>query len=51
MLEKTNQGIPMKRHADPEEIASLFAFLASDQAAYITGSSIHIDGGETAGLI
>ena len=41
----------MKRHADPEEIAALFAFLASDQAAYITVSSIHIDGGETAGLI
>lgn len=51
MLEKTNQGIPMKRHAEPEEIAALFAFLASDQAAYITGSSIHIDGGETAGLM
>ena len=51
MLEKTNQGIPMKRHAEPEEIAALFAFLASDQAAYITGASMHIDGGETAGLI
>ena len=51
MLEKVNQGIPIKRHAQPEEIAALFAFLASDQAAYITGSSIHIDGGETAGLM
>lgn len=51
MLEQTNEGIPMKRHAEPEEIAALFAFLASDQAAYITGSSIHIDGGETAGLM
>lgn len=50
MLAKTNEGIPMKRHADPEEIAALFAFLASDDAQYITGADIRIDGGETAGL-
>jgi NAD(P)-dependent dehydrogenase (short-subunit alcohol dehydrogenase family) len=38
----------MKRHAEPEEVASLYAFLASDQAKYITGQHIPIDGGETA---
>ncbi len=50
MLEATNQKIPMKRHAAPEEVAGLYAFLASAEAAYITGAEIPIDGGETAGL-
>ena len=50
MLRKTNEGIPMKRHAEPKEIAALYAFLASDDAKYITGADIRIDGGETAGL-
>ncbi|KOP78403.1 oxidoreductase [Lysinibacillus sp. FJAT-14745] len=48
MLEQVNAGIPLKRHALPEEIAALYAFLASDQAAYITGQNISIDGGELA---
>ncbi|MDL2263729.1 SDR family oxidoreductase [Synergistaceae bacterium OttesenSCG-928-I11] len=50
MLASTNEGIPMKRHAEPEEIGALYAFLASDDAKYITGADIRIDGGETAGL-
>ncbi len=50
MLAKVNEGIPMKRHATPEEIAALYAFLASDDARYFTGADIRIDGGETAGL-
>ncbi|MEX2228105.1 MAG: 3-oxoacyl-[acyl-carrier-protein] reductase [Dehalococcoidia bacterium] len=37
--------IPMRRYAQPEEIAPLVAFLASDAAAYITGQTIAIDGG------
>lgn len=49
MLEAVNQKIPLRRHAHPEEIASLFAFLASDEAPYITGQYIVIDGGEIAG--
>jgi len=48
-LAALNEGIPMKRHAMPEEVAALFAFLASDEAKYITGQFIPIDGGETAG--
>jgi len=48
MLQKVNEGIPMKRHAKPEEVAGLFVFLASDEAAYITGQHIPLDGGETA---
>ena len=48
MLAAVNGAIPLKRHAEPEEIAALFAFLASDDARYITGAAIAIDGGETA---
>lgn len=49
MLEAVNRKIPLGRHAAPEEIAALFAFLASDDAAYLTGQVYVIDGGETAG--
>jgi 3-oxoacyl-[acyl-carrier protein] reductase len=37
--------IPMRRMGRPEEVAALVSFLASDQAAYITGQVIRIDGG------
>lgn len=49
MLEEVNRKVPLGRHAQPEEIAALFAFLASDDAAYITGQVFTIDGAETAG--
>jgi len=49
MLAEVNAGIPLGRHARPGEVANLFAWLASEQAAYITGQAICIDGGETAG--
>src|SRR3954466_1423248 len=48
MLAEVNAGIPLGRHASPQEIAALFAFLASDEGAYFTGPVISIDGGETA---
>ncbi|MCB1304222.1 MAG: SDR family oxidoreductase [Leptospiraceae bacterium] len=37
--------VPLKRFGKPEEIAKLVAFLASDDASFITGSEINIDGG------
>ncbi len=49
MLKAVNQKIPLGRHAQPEEVAAMFAFLASDEAAYLTGQVYVIDGGETAG--
>jgi meso-butanediol dehydrogenase / (S,S)-butanediol dehydrogenase / diacetyl reductase len=48
MLEQVNATIPLGRHARPDEIAALYAFLASDEGAYFTGATISIDGGETA---
>lgn len=48
MFDECNKGIPMQRHADPAEVAALYAFLASDEAKYITGQHIPLDGGETA---
>jgi glucose 1-dehydrogenase len=39
--------IPMRRAATAEEIAAVFAFLASDDASYVTGQTIYADGGLT----
>ena len=51
MFAALNEKLPLKRHADPNEVAALFAFLASDDAAYLTGGVYVIDGGETAGAL
>jgi len=40
-----NQMVPMKRAGTPQEVAALASFLASDEAAYITGQVISINGG------
>jgi meso-butanediol dehydrogenase / (S,S)-butanediol dehydrogenase / diacetyl reductase len=49
MLAAVNRKIPMGRHAKPEEIAALFAFLASEDAAFATGQVYVMDGAETTG--
>lgn len=45
MMAKYVERIPLGRVADPDEIAGTFAFLASDDAAYITGQVLCVDGG------
>jgi NAD(P)-dependent dehydrogenase (short-subunit alcohol dehydrogenase family) len=47
-LEMTTRMIPMKRGGLPSEIAAGIAFLASDDASYVTGSFLMVDGGITA---
>ncbi len=49
MLKECESKIPLGRLGRPDEVASLFAFLASDEASYITGHTYLIDGGEIAG--
>ncbi len=44
---RVESHIPLGRSASAEEIAGVFAFLASDDAAYITGQTIYVDGGLT----
>ena len=43
--EKILGSILLKRFGSPQDIANMAVFLASDLAAYITGETIHIDGG------
>ena len=43
--------IPLGRLGSPAEIASVVAFLASDRAAYVTGTVLPVDGGLTRGLL
>jgi len=40
---------PLARFGQPEEIASAILYLASDEAAYVTGVALPVDGGYTAG--
>jgi NAD(P)-dependent dehydrogenase (short-subunit alcohol dehydrogenase family) len=40
-------GIPAKRFGKPEEVATAVAFLASEDASYITGVELAVDGGRT----
>ena len=46
-LAKLLEHVPMRRMAAPDDIAACIAFLLSDDAAYITGQTLHVDGGLT----
>ncbi|MFN8636101.1 MAG: beta-ketoacyl-ACP reductase [Chloroflexota bacterium] len=48
--ESIMQRIPLKRFASPDEIAAAHAFLVSDDASYITGQTLFVDGGSSVGL-
>ncbi|MBZ0304708.1 MAG: 3-oxoacyl-[acyl-carrier-protein] reductase [Anaerolineae bacterium] len=45
MLKKVDEAIPLGRRGQPEDVAYAVAFLASDEAAYITGQVLSVDGG------
>ena len=45
------QNIPLGHHGDPEDIANMIAFLASDRAKFVTGQAINVDGGMVKTLI
>ncbi|MDQ3549128.1 MAG: SDR family oxidoreductase [Chloroflexota bacterium] len=46
-LEAALQGIPLRRVAEPEELAACALFLASDEASFVTGATLVADGGQT----
>ena len=45
IIQMMNDKIPLKRWGNPEDIANVYTFLGSDNASYITGTVINVDGG------
>jgi 3-oxoacyl-[acyl-carrier protein] reductase len=50
-LAAAGKGVPMGRVGDPDEFGAAVAFLCSEQAAFITGTALCVDGGAYAGLL
>jgi len=46
LLNELNQSVPIGHIAEPEEIANVVSFLSSDEARYICGSLVEINGGK-----
>jgi NAD(P)-dependent dehydrogenase (short-subunit alcohol dehydrogenase family) len=49
ILPKLTETIPMKRIGTSKEVANLIGFIASDEASFMSGSIVVIDGGQTSG--
>jgi 3-oxoacyl-[acyl-carrier protein] reductase len=47
VLEQMTERVPLRRLGTPEDIANVYAFLASDEASYINGAVIEVAGGLT----
>jgi 3-oxoacyl-[acyl-carrier protein] reductase len=50
IAQKVKEKIPLKRFAEPKEIAEIHLFLASEESSYITGQVIFVDGGISVGI-
>ncbi|MBW4048460.1 MAG: 3-oxoacyl-ACP reductase FabG [Proteobacteria bacterium] len=47
VMEMMNEHVPLRRLGEPEELANVYAFLASDEASYVNGAVIEVAGGMT----
>ena len=47
MIKNYSKKVPLKRLGEPEEIANVITFIASDAASYVSGANIVVDGGWT----
>ncbi len=45
IIEMMKDNVPLKRWGEPEDVANAYTFLASDEASYITGTVLNVDGG------
>jgi 3-oxoacyl-[acyl-carrier protein] reductase len=48
---ESESGIPMGRWGEPQELADVITFLASERASYVTGTALQVDGGLVSGLL